>query len=123
MTTVSGDASVNARNTSWIFSVGASGGGSQTAVVNGSITSSFIGNETVAEVTSDSGATVSAQALSVSAQDDAIVGTLSGQLGISSGSAAVGGAATVSYVGNTTSRPGRWRSHPIDRGPVAQCEE
>ena len=99
---MSGDAVVNARNTSWVFSVGASGGASQTAVINGSVTSSFIGNETMAEVVGGPDTTVSARTVSVSARDQAIIGTLAGQLGVSLGSAAVGGTTTVSYVGNTT---------------------
>ena len=96
---VAGTAEVRAVSDGVILSLAASGGASQTAALNISFVSSFIGNETTAEVAGDGSTAINAGELKLQARDDSGIYTLAGQIS-GSGKAAVGAAAAVSDIGN-----------------------
>ncbi len=92
---------LDAESDSLIVAVGVSGQGAGTAAVGASATTNTITNETVAEIVSENGDTIESSSLAVDAEDNSRIFTLAGQLS-GSGTAAVGGAAAVATITNTT---------------------
>lgn len=93
---------VTSSNRSLIGTGAASGGGSTSVAVNGSAAFSQIWNTTTSNVVSTNNNTLNAGSLTVRAIDASEIDALSGQVSVSTGAAAVGGAATYNEIGNQT---------------------